>query len=423
MRRALLRKIRCPHCWHQFPAEDICWVSSHPDLRNDPVLAADAQLRFVPSRYTAAGEGIDAMGSTCRRLACPRCHLQIPSVMLEHRARILSIVGTPSSGKTFFLTAAAWMLRQRLEECFALTLADADPQSNQALTRNEQLLFLPDNPDGLVALDKTQLEGDQYSTVQIEPGQTTTLPEPYLFSVRPTAAHVFAAEAQERTEVLCLYDNAGEHFLPGGDLATSPTTQHLARAKMLYFLFDPTQDVRFRRLLEGLSSDPQLTQASRPFRQDTVVQEMAARIRRMTSLSSSDRLQQPLVVVVTKSDVWRSLVPGMDIESDPYVLDSRPGGLKLGGLDMERISRVSDEVEALLRKSVPEFVSAVRGLVSEVMFVPVSATGCSPVLSNGLLRVRASKVNPWWVTVPFLLDLARLGTIVGVRRASGAPTG
>jgi len=423
MRRALLRKIRCPHCWHQFPAEDICWVASHPDLRNDPVLSAEAQLRFVPSRYTAAGEGIDAMGATCRRMACPRCHLLIPSVMLEHRARILSIVGTPSSGKTFFLTAAAWMLRQRLEECFALTLSDADPESNQALTRNEQTLFLPTDPNGLVTLDKTQLEGDQYSTVQIEPGQTTTLPEPYLFSVRPSAEHVFAAEAQQRTELLCLYDNAGEHFLPGADLSVSPTTQHLARAKMLYYLFDPTQDVRFRRQLEGQSVDPQLTQASRPFRQDTVVQEMAARIRRMTSLSASDQLSQPLIVVVTKSDVWHSLLPGIDIQSDPFALEVKSDGRKLGGLDMERITRVSNAVEEVLRRSVPEFVSAVRGVTQDVTFVPVSATGCSPVMSDGLLRVRASKVNPWWVTVPLLMDLVRLGTIVGVRRASRAGTG
>jgi hypothetical protein len=387
------------------------------------VLSAEAQLRFVPSRYTEAGEGIDAMGATCRRMACPRCHLLIPSVMLEHRARILSIAGTPSSGKTFFLTASSWKLRQQLEEGFALLLADAEPEMNRALTRNEQKLFLPDDPNGLVMLDKTQLEGEQYSTVQIEPGQTTTLPEPYLFSVRPSTDHAFAAESKQRTELLCLYDNAGEHFLPGGDLSTSPTTEHLARAKMLYYVFDPTQDMRFRRLLEGKSADPQLTQASRPFRQDSVVQEMAARIRRMTSLSASDQLSQPLVVVVTKSDVWHPLLPGIDIQSDPFALEIKSDGRKLGGLDMERITRVSDAVEELLRRSVPEFVSVVRGVTGDVTFVPVSATGCSPVISDGLLRVRASRINPWWVTVPLLIDLARIGTIVGVRRASRARRG
>jgi hypothetical protein len=43
--------------------------------------------------------------------------------------------------------------------------------------------------------------------------------------------------------------------------------------------------------------------------------------------------------------------------------------------------------------------------------------GCSPVISDGLLRVRASRVNPWWVMVPLLIDLARVGTIVGIKRA------
>jgi len=140
-------------------------------------------------------------------------------------------------------------------------------------------------------------------------------------------------------------------------------------------------------------------------------------------LSASDKLSQPLVVVVTKSDVWHSLVPGIDIETDPYSMEIRSDGLKLGGLDMERIARVSEAVEEVLRRSVPEFVSAVRGIAQEVTFVPVSATGCSPVMSDGLLRIRASKVSPWWVTVPFLMDLARLGTIVGVRRASRAGAG
>ena len=59
---------------------------------------------------------------------------------------------------------------------------------------------------------------------------------------------------------LGLYDNAGEHFLPGRDTLGSPVTRHLARSRVLFFLFDPTQDPRFRKACSGKMHDPQMAE-------------------------------------------------------------------------------------------------------------------------------------------------------------------
>jgi len=86
--------------------------------------------------------------------------------------------------------------------------------------------------------------------------------------------------------VICLYDNAGESFQPGHDTAQNPTTQHLAKSRALFYLFDPTQDPRFREQCRQFSEDPQLR--SRPKTQEgesamsqhTLLLEAAQRVRR-----------------------------------------------------------------------------------------------------------------------------------------------
>lgn len=421
VRRRLLAKIQCPHCWTFFQSEDICWVANHPDLRGDSILTVDSPKRFVPSRFAVSGEALDAFDAPCRHLACPHCHLILPSVLLEHKSRIMSIAGTPGSGKTYFLTSASWQLRQILDRGFGLAISDADPESNQALVKNEQLMFLPENPNQLVVLEKTQLEGTQYSTVQIEPGQTITLPQPFMFTIRPTARHVNARGAEVLTEVLCMYDNAGEHFLPGSDSLTSPTTQHLSHSKNIFFLFDPSQDVRFRSRLLGLSSDPQIGQVRRAFRQDNVLLEMAARIRRHAGMSADEKLRQPLTIVVTKSDIWKKLLKGFDIETEPYQLEERLSGSILGRINKDYVELVSRQIENLLVETVPEFVSAVNDISAQALYIPVSATGGATQLdpSTGLLKIRAADVKPCWATVPFLYEFSRWGKLVGSIRQEG----
>ncbi len=72
---------------------------------------------------------------TSRSLACPKCHLPIPRAMLEMESLFISILGAPASGKSYFLTAMTWQLRQILPLNFKIAFTDADPESNRALER------------------------------------------------------------------------------------------------------------------------------------------------------------------------------------------------------------------------------------------------------------------------------------------------
>ncbi|MBR0458660.1 MAG: FHA domain-containing protein, partial [Victivallales bacterium] len=122
--------IVCPHCWHRFDVSEFLFIARHQSLTGDPVLGADAQQRFLPTRFTAEGNAIDAAGMSCPDMACPRCHLRIPQAASEMLPLFLSIVGAPAAGKSYFLTAMTWELRRTLPRNFAISFTDTDAVNN-----------------------------------------------------------------------------------------------------------------------------------------------------------------------------------------------------------------------------------------------------------------------------------------------------
>jgi hypothetical protein len=337
----------CPHCWHRFRPDESLWIAAHPELLGDRLLSAEDAVRFLPSRFTPAGEAIDPAGGRTRRLACPHCHLEIPQLVLERPMVIMSLAGSPSSGKSYFLSSAMWKLREELARHFSVAFTDTDPAMNRAITANEARLFLNEDQSASVAIDKTELEGAQYNSVQFDPGVATLLAHPFIFTVRPSRDHVNGHAPERLTQLFTLYDNAGEHFFPGADTARAPGTQHLAKAQVLMFVFDPTQDVRFRQRLAGVSGDPQLAAGAKTTRQDQLLVEMARRIRVHAGLAPQERVPKPLFVILSKSDIWAPLLKEedgtpMDISTPPYSRE-RAG---LGKMSIRRVDRTSERIRA-----------------------------------------------------------------------------
>ncbi len=58
-----------------------------------------------------------------------------------------------------------WRLRQILPTDFKITMTDTDPIANARLHEYEEQQFLNSNPDSLVAIAKTQVQGDLYDSV------------------------------------------------------------------------------------------------------------------------------------------------------------------------------------------------------------------------------------------------------------------
>ena len=401
----LLAEITCPHCWQKFVPETSLWVSEHPDLVGDAKLGFEHAQRFLPSRFSAEGDAIDELGYRATRMACPKCHLEVPRPLYQLRSIFFSILGAPACGKSYFLSSMTWKLRQNLPRYFAVSLNDADTAINARLHHYEEMQFMNPDPDTPVAIEKTEEQGDMYDNVNMG-DHSVMLPKPFMFNLQPLARHPLYDRAKDISRVMCVYDNAGESFLPGADTAVSPVTRHLALSKCLFFCFDPTQDPRFRQACEGKSDDPQMTSRSQRLqregstRQDTILLEAIQRVRRHAGLREDEQHQRPLVIVVTKWDSWEGLLPDLS-RDEPY---REVPGHSVYALDRTRIDSVSQKVGQLLSELCPEVVAAAEGFAKDLTFIPVSATGSSPEVDpeTGSLGIRPCNMNPYWVEVPLM---------------------
>jgi len=401
---AFLRTAICPSCWHKFNPADCVYISKHESLIGDPIAGEHEQMRFLPSRFNIDCQAIDPSGMNCHQLACPKCHLEIARPSLELEPLFLSIVGAPASGKSFLLGSMVWKLRGLLHQ-FGYRLTDADPTMNQTIHSYEQTLFLAENPNEPVSIRKTELDGsDLYASVRFG-AQEQRLPKPFLFTID-------SQSNENEGRLLVLYDNAGEHFLPGSDKAGAPVTEHLAKSGAIIFVFDATQDPRLRKYC--LEDDPQIKHGSASTgsvgtRQETILSEAASRIRKHLGISTKKLHDRPLVIALGKADAWIHNVPDVDISTEPFLDSETEGENKL---DIPRIENASHSCERWINTYCPEFVAAARGFCKEVIFIPLSATGCSPELvtdeDTRFYGVKPSNISPQWVTVPFLYCIRKI---------------
>ncbi len=404
--------ITCPHCWHTFDLEEFLYIARHQSLVGDPVLGPDAQQRFLPSKFTPEGHAIDSMGMSCPDMACPRCHLRIPKSVAEMPPLFLSIVGAPAAGKSYFLTGMAWELRNKLARNFAISFTDTDAVTNQILDEFEETLFLNSDPDQLVTLRKTELQGELYNQVMLD-GMVINLPKPFMFTIMPAEHHPNYSEVKDRmSRTLVLYDNAGEHFEPGMDSVDNPTTRHLLHSDIIFFLFDPTKDARFRRLCR--SDDPQVARGARVQRQEVLLTEMINRIKKYSGLRADAKTAKTLIIVVPKFDVWRELL-NCEIREEPW--DWSPAHHTCA-LDLEEIMNASFAVRNLLDRVCPEVVATAESFAGDVLYLPNSALGHSPEIheETGLLGVRPRDIQPFWISVPMLYFFHERGFIPALPR-------
>lgn len=375
----------CPVCWTRFDAGDALSIAVHESLRGDPVLGADARLRFHPTRFNDQGLALDPMGLACTDLACPHCRRQMPPGFLDMPQSILSLIGAPSSGKSYFLAVSTQVLQERLARDFGLAFKDGDPSGNLLLSQMRHGLFSATTPEQAL-LGKTALEGATYEKLP-RLGRMVSLPRPFIYTVSQLGA------ARSECSVI-LYDNAGEHFEPGIDIHESPGALHVATSAGLMFLFDPTANARFRQRLVGVD-DPQLAMSGRIDQQDSVLAEVESRIKRVLGLAPSDRIQTPLAFIVGKSDAWAHLLP------EPLEDTVRDGALDLGAID-----RNSRRVRAVLHDLCPGLVATAESLAANLRFFAVTSFGHSPVvITEGANRGRIApdprRLAPARVEDPF----------------------
>lgn len=422
-KRNLLNRIVCPHCWQTFLPEETLWIAESYDQFGDSRLGANDYRRFLPTIFTADGKAIDRGGKPCTKHACPRCSLPVPQCALETKTLFMSIVGAPASGKTYYLTSSTNALRYALPSKFMLSFSDADSTSNQRLIEFETLQFNSENRYcKQEATDKNA--GDLYDFVRINE-KPTIYPKPFVFALLPGNDHPNNGKIRGRT--LCLYDNSGESYLANAnsDSAIAPVTRHLAQSACVFFLFDLLQDYKFRGVCSEFSSDPQLFESEENAkrqssqRQQTVFFEMISRIRALKNMSFQEKFAKPLIVVLPKFDVWKSLVKTDDLK----LVEKRTFDKKVFHcLIKTDVEKLSERVRELLLKYAPDFVAAAESFANDLIFLPISATGLSPTLNEAKQEIgyRSNDLAPIWVDIPMLYALVKTapGLIPYVERSN-----
>jgi hypothetical protein len=414
--KKLLRKVTCPNCWHAFSPEDVLFVAKNPDLLGDSVLGGNEYQRFSPVFFTVKGEAVDPRGVPTTEMACPRCHLLVSEPLLEVPPLFISIIGSPASGKSYFLTTMTWQLRSLMPK-MGLAFSDADPIANSPIHEYEQTLFLNPHPDQPTEIRKTQRDDPQLHKTAIVDGVTIRFPLPLQFLLWPTTDHPNYADAQRVGRIVVLYDNAGEDFLPSIEEAGSAVVQHLARSAILVMLFDPMQEPRLKGLFR--SDDPQLVHGLRPdagpavvVRHETLLKEAAVRMRRYLGISQTARLQKPLIVIVPKFDIFDG-IPGVSITEEPYSGLKEKGPVRLKLADVEQ---ASERIRDILKEHCPDFVATAESTSELVRYIPVSSFGRSPeLIQQGNQKgygIRPQDIRSQWVTVPLLYCFCRWGQLV-----------
>lgn len=382
----------CPVCWFKFDRGDAMNVAVHNNLRGDPILGEEAMQRFHATRYNDRGQALDALGLATSDLACPHCRRKLPPGFLDQPHHIFSIVGAPSSGKSYYLSILIKVLQNTLFKNFGITFRDSDPSENVILTMMRTQLFSSSTPQEAF-LAKTDLEGALYETLPRQ-GRKVRLPKPFIFKLSNSSR-------PENVLSMVFYDNAGEHFEPTRNSADSPGAQHIAVASGIFFLFDPLHNTEFRALMQGVT-DPQIKN-HRIDQQDVILAETEVRIKSLLGMDSRQRVTTPLAVMIGKYDTWANLQGEQPLL--PVIQDGR--------VNLENIQKNSDRVRAFMVRVCPSIVANAEVISSNVRYFAISPLGCSPVEfldHDGAPRIGPDpkQISPKHVEAPTLWVLSQV---------------
>lgn len=377
----------CPWCWWRFDSGDLKWVANHPALKGDPLLGQDAYLRFLPNRYSGH-KALDSKGNECSEVACPHCHNVVPMSMLRMPQHLISLVGDAQSGKSYYMTVMAKVLGDALATYFDGTFEDATPGANATIRDMIRAMFGALSLQDGMRLQKTKLDGEMYHRIKRNgEDRQVLLPKPFIFS---------SSSKSSKGLNLVFYDNAGEHFQPGTDSSENPSAQHVASASGIMFLFDPFNNIDFRRAMHrDPTGDPQFQQQVT----GDVVAIMSEMKNRITKITGSDRFKSPVAFLVGKYDAWgKALLPeGQQF----YEVKEK------GRLSWQAIHHNSELTKSILEKACPAVCRLAQDLSDEVLFFPVSSFGAPatkieyPDGSNATVCDPAA-LNPFLVEAPVL---------------------
>ena len=352
---------KCPVCWLHFDGKYIKNIASSEELLGDRIQGNDEYVRFIPKNWDGSGNALDEYGRPSPDTACPHCHSRLPAGFIESDQHIFSVVGAPSSGKSYYLAILIKKLKQRLSRKFEITLMDQDPTYNAKLNETTHTLFSARTAvEGRIT--KTDRRGANYKSVY-RFGQWVDLPAPFMYSVSRT-------KVENTDSCLVFYDNAGEHFLPTFSQADDFQILHVAKASAIFFLYDPLANIEIKQALWKKEAPDQVKRDAAADQQGTILAQMNVKISRALGKPLGEKLKVPMAVMVGKCDLWHLLVKNWAGLRDPVTKD--------GFLSLDVIESNSLIIREFLNQYAAEIVSSIERISSNVFYFPVSSFGHNP---------------------------------------------
>lgn len=383
--------LSCPSCRSPFTQSELLSIATHPELKGDELLGADAMQRFKATTTDSEGFVIDAAGARCTEIACPFCHHKLPPFFEQMKQHNFSLIGVPSSGKSYFLAALVQELEHTLPMGFGVPFRDADPVANRPLNEMRVKVFSSNSPHE-ANVGKTNLRASSIRQVHRN-GVYYKMPRPFIYTLNK-GHDIHSVIFNNNTTIRHEGSGRGE---------SAPYTDNLKLADSIFFLFDPTSNPGFRALLKE-SSDPQLKQnLYPPGRQSNLLAETEINLRTELNLPPGRKINKPLALIIGKCDTWLHL-----LGPEPLLPIVRNNQVRMDNVDAN-----SERLRELLFRIAPQICANIEAISSNVRYFAASAFGESAIEftnENGdtVLGAPGAPLTPIRVTDAFFWSICHL---------------
>lgn len=337
------KKILCPYCFEEFDNIDAMYQCDSEErnidgsYRCDRVTAPEydqywgannLMIRYVwPQKSgffsrlkgpTLKSQKCPQCGYMSRRFVCPHCYNWIPEDMVKNGAEIISVIGSPSSGKTHYIVA---LIHQLMNCGFRLDLEVHPTQIYRDGHKEESTQNRYIDLDRRLFRNKEVLNKTREDQIDI----------PWIFHL-----------VQQRTDkhiYLVFYDTAGEKF--GDQNEIRKNAKYLKESSAVIVVLDTLAIKHVSDVLkeEGIEGGGRTEDG------------LSAIITSMNELGDDLSKDKPVAFVLSKFDTVLDLSSKLGINTDEFKRGNtriNSSYVNSGIVDMEKINEISGAIEDVL---------------------------------------------------------------------------
>ncbi len=318
----------------------------------------------------------------CKRPAyvrvCPTCHNRIPPGAEEDGNKIFVILGPKGVGKSHYIAVLINQLKNAISSEFKGVLNPADDSTT---IRYRDVYY------HRLFEEKRKLQ----PTLSF--GSSDNSREPLIFYLR------ILNDDKPQVFTFAFFDTAGEDLVSTNRMMSLNLNAFISLASGIVYLVDPLQ-IKYINQRIHVDNKPEVGPSP-----SDILNNISQIIRNNKKIKGKDKIDIPIAVSLTKSDVLFKIP---EDEEESKVLIGLNSSLHIpreyGKYDEENFEQINAELEEYMRRALgPEFIQVVSSFKEHSIFA-VSALGCNPTGSS-LPR----GVSPMRVEDPFLWLLGKEG--------------